>query len=65
VAGPLLVVDAPSMLFRAFYALPKTITGTDGQPVNALLGTVNLVLREVELHEPRAVGHSFGPAAAA
>ena len=26
-AGPLLVVDAPSMLFRAFYALPKTITG--------------------------------------
>ncbi|HEY5333054.1 MAG TPA: hypothetical protein VIJ21_05845, partial [Solirubrobacterales bacterium] len=64
-AGPLLVVDAPSMLFRAFYALPKTITGPDGQPVNALLGTANLVLREVELHEPRAVVMCFGPDAAA
>ncbi len=64
-AGPLLVVDAPSMLFRAFYALPKTITGPDGQPVNALLGTANLVLREVELHEPRAVVLCFGPDAAA
>ena len=64
-AGPLLVVDAPSMMFRAFYALPKTITGPDGQPVNALLGTANLVLREVELHEPRAVVMCFGPDAAA
>src|ERR1700749_834356 len=59
--GPLLVVDAPSMLFRAFYALPKTITGPDGQPVNALLGTANLGLREVELHGPRAVVLCFGP----
>ena len=53
------------MLFRAFYALPKTITGPDGQPVNALLGTANLVLREVELHQPRAVVLCFGPDAAA
>ena len=61
---PLLVVDAPSMLFRAFYALPDTIKGTDGQPVNALLGTANLILREVEEHEPRAVVLCFGPDAA-
>ena len=53
------------MLFRAFYALPKTITGPDDQPVNALLGTANLILREVELHEPRAVVLCFGPDAAA
>src|SRR3954465_12206861 len=53
------------MLFRAFYALPKTITGPDGRPVNALLGAANLILREVELHEPRAVGICFGPDAAA
>src|SRR6201996_5503624 len=64
-AGPLLVVDAPSMLFRAFYALPKTITGPDDQPVNALLGTANLVLREVDAHKPRAVVMCFGPDAAA
>jgi 5'-3' exonuclease len=62
--NPLLVVDAPSMLFRAFYALPDTIKGTDGQPVNALLGTANLILREVEEHDPRAVVLCFGPDAA-
>jgi DNA polymerase-1 len=62
---PLLAVDAPSMMFRAFYALPKTIVGADGEPVNALLGTANLILREVELHEPRAVVLCFGPDAAA
>jgi 5'-3' exonuclease len=52
------------MLFRAFYALPDTIKGADGQPVNALLGTANLILREVEEHEPRAVVLCFGPDAA-
>ncbi|HVO52809.1 MAG TPA: 5'-3' exonuclease [Solirubrobacterales bacterium] len=63
-SAPLLVVDAPSMLFRAFYALPKTIVGADGKPVNALLGAANLVLREVEAHRPRAVAMCFGPDAA-
>jgi len=62
--GPLLVVDTPSMLFRAFYALPKTITGSDGEPVNALLGAANLIVREVEAHDPRAVVLCFGPDAA-
>jgi 5'-3' exonuclease len=52
------------MLFRAFYALPKSIKGPDGNPVNALLGTANLLLREVERHDPRAVVLCFGPDAA-
>ena len=52
------------MLFRAVYALPDTIMGADAQPVNALLGTANLILREVEEHEPRAVVLCFGPDAA-
>ncbi len=63
-ARPLLVVDAPSLLYRAFYALPKSITDDDGQPVNALLGSINIVLREIELHEPRAVVMCFGVDAA-
>jgi DNA polymerase-1 len=61
---PLLAVDTPSMLFRAFYALPKSIVGPDGNPVNALLGAANLILREVEAHDPRAVVLCFGPDAA-
>ena len=63
-ARPLLVVDAPSLLYRAFYALPKSITDDDGQPVNALLGSINIVLREIELHKPRAVVRCFGVDAA-
>jgi len=43
--APLLAIDAPSLLYRAFHALPKSITGPDGTPVNALLDTANLVLR--------------------
>ena len=61
---PLLAVDTPSMLFRAFYALPKSIVGPDGNPVNALLGAANLIVREVETHDPRAVVLCFGPDAA-
>jgi 5'-3' exonuclease len=63
-SAPLLAIDAPSLLFRAFYALPKSIKGADGAPVNALLGTANLILREVERHDPRAVVLCFGPDAA-
>jgi 5'-3' exonuclease len=64
VPEPLLIVDAPSMLYRAFFALPKSITGKDGKPVNALLGTANLILRELEVHPARAVVLCFGPDAA-
>jgi 5'-3' exonuclease len=52
------------MLFRAFYALPDSIKGSDGNPVNALLGATNLILREIERHDPRAVVLCFGPDAA-
>jgi len=64
VLKPLLVVDTPSMLFRAFYALPKSIVGPDGNPVNALLGVSNLVLQAVERYSPRAVVLCFGEEAA-
>jgi 5'-3' exonuclease len=65
VPGPLLVVDLPSMLFRAFYALPSSIKNPEGQPVNALLGAANLILGQVEERNPRAVVLCIGPDAAA
>src|SRR5258707_1107721 len=37
---PLLAVDRPNLLFRAFFALPRSITDGEDRPVNALLGTV-------------------------
>jgi len=65
VAGPLLVVDLPSMLFRAFYALPASIKNPQGESVNALLGAANLILGQVEERSPRAVVLCIGPDAAA
>jgi DNA polymerase-1 len=62
--APLLAVDLPSMLYRAFYALPDSIKGADGKPVNALLGAANLILQAVEEREPRAVVLCTGPDAA-
>ena len=62
--APLLIVDGDSMIFRAFFALPDSIKGKDGRPVNALLGMANLVLREVEKHSPRTVVICFGQEAA-
>jgi DNA polymerase-1 len=64
-SAPLLAVDAPSLLYRAFFALPKSIRGEGGRPVNALLGTANLVLWVVERHGPRAVVMCSGAESAA
>ncbi|HYV17057.1 MAG TPA: 5'-3' exonuclease H3TH domain-containing protein [Conexibacter sp.] len=64
-AAPLLVVDAPSLLYRAFFALPDSIAGADGTPVNALLGAANAILRVVADRGPRAVVVCSGAEAAA
>jgi len=63
--APLLAVDAPSLLFRAFHALPDSITDEQKRPVNALLGTANLILYAIEQRSPRAVVLCFGAEAAA
>jgi DNA polymerase-1 len=55
-----LVIDGPAVLYRAFFALPDSITDDDGNPVNALLGSVNQVLWCVEKYSPRAVIWCFG-----
>ena len=57
---PLLLADTPHLLYRAFFALPDTITDDDGRPVNALLGSVNQLLWCVDRYEPRAVVCCFG-----
>ncbi|MGA9874988.1 MAG: 5'-3' exonuclease H3TH domain-containing protein [Solirubrobacteraceae bacterium] len=58
--APLLVADVPWLLYRGYFALPKSIKGRDGRPVNALLGTVNALLSAIEARPPRAVVACFG-----
>ena len=62
--APLLVVDAPSLLYRAWFALPDSIRGAEGMPVNALLGSTNAILRIVADQRPRAVVICSGAEAA-
>jgi DNA polymerase-1 len=64
VPDPLLAVDGPSLLYRAFFALPESITDGDGRPVNALLGFTNAVLRICADRRPRAVAVCWGEEAA-
>jgi 5'-3' exonuclease len=49
---PLLIADVPWLLYRSFFALPKSIVGADGRPVNALLGTVNALLALIDVRPP-------------
>lgn len=61
-SGPLLIADVPWLLYRSYFALPKSITGSDGAPVNALLGTVNAILAVIDASEQpvRAVAACMG-----
>ena len=63
--GPLIAVDCPSLMYRSFFALPKSIRGADGRPVNALLGTANALLAAWRERRPRALVCCWGAEAAA
>jgi DNA polymerase-1 len=58
--APLLIADVPWLLYRSFFGLPKSIKGSEGKPVGALLGTVNALLAAIEAKSPRAVVACFG-----
>jgi DNA polymerase-1 len=58
--GPLLIADVPWLLYRAFFALPRSIVDRRERPVNALLGTVNAMLAASEACRPRAVVACLG-----
>jgi DNA polymerase-1 len=63
--APLLAIDTPWLLYRSFFGLPRSIRGSGGRPVGALLGTVNAITALVDILEPRAVVCCFGAEEAA
>jgi len=62
---PLLIADIPWLLYRSYFGLPRSIVGADGQPVNALLGTVNALLAVLDERPARAVVACVGAEQAA
>ena len=66
--GPLLLADVPWLLYRSFFALPRSIVDAEGVPVGALLGTVNALLSTAEAlgaSAPRAIVACLGAEEAA
>jgi 5'-3' exonuclease len=48
----LLLLDAASLYFRAFYGVPESITAPDGTPVNAVRGLLDFIARLVTVRAP-------------
>jgi 5'-3' exonuclease len=51
-AAPLALLDSASLYFRAYYALPDSMTAPDGTPVNAVRGFVDTIARIVTDRRP-------------
>jgi 5'-3' exonuclease len=47
-----MLVDAANLYFRAFYALPDSITAPDGRPVNAIRGFLDMSAALIERRRP-------------
>ena len=54
-----LLLDTSSMMYRAFFALPASITDDRGQPVNALHGYLDMTARLIGAREPQLVVHVY------
>jgi 5'-3' exonuclease len=50
--GLTLLVDASSLLYRALFSTPDTVTAPDGSPVNAAYGFLGMLARLIEDRDP-------------
>lgn len=47
-----MLLDTPSLYFRAFYGLPDSLKAPNGMPVNAVRGLLDMIARLVTDYEP-------------
>lgn len=50
--GLTLLIDAASLIYRAFFSTPETVTTPDGMPINAAYGFLNMLARLVSDRDP-------------
>jgi 5'-3' exonuclease len=55
----MLLLDTSSLMYRAFFALPDSITDGRGRPVNAVRGYLDMTARLIGDHGPDRVVHTF------
>src|SRR6058998_691581 len=51
----LLLLDTPSLYFRAYYGIPESVTAPDGTPVNAVRGLLDFMARLVRDFRPTRI----------
>lgn len=51
-AERLMLLDTPTLYFRAFYGIPESITAPDGMPINAVRGTLDFISTLVTGYRP-------------
>lgn len=49
---PLMLLDTPALYYRAFYALPTSITTDSGWPVNAVRGLLDMLAHLIATYRP-------------
>jgi len=61
-----MLLDTPSLYFRAFYGVPGSVVSPRGEPVNAVRGLIDMVARLVDTRRPThlvaAMDHDWRPA---
>ena len=55
----MLLLDTSSLMYRAFFALPTSLTGNDGQPINAVHGYLDMTARLVRDLQPDQLVHVY------
>jgi 5'-3' exonuclease len=50
-----MLLDTPSLYFRAFFGVPESVTASDGTPVNAIRGLLDMIARLVRDRSPHSV----------
>ncbi len=54
-AGLTLLVDASSLIYRALFSTPDSVTAPDGRPINAAHGFLGMLARLVTDHDPEFI----------
>ncbi|HZM57025.1 MAG TPA: DNA polymerase I [Acidimicrobiales bacterium] len=58
-SGPLILLDGMSLAFRAYFALPNTLTTADGVVTNAVHGFASMVVNLIRDHRPVGLAVAF------
>ena len=61
-----MLLDTPSLYFRAFYGVPDSVRSPQGEPVNAVRGLIDMIARLITMHPcdalVAAMDHDWRPA---